>query len=51
MLKNPFANAGDAGDRGSTLEEQIATHSSIRAWKTPWTEEPGSELAVWTPGY
>ena len=22
------------------LEEKIATHSSILAWKTPWTEEP-----------
>ena len=23
------------------LEEGIATHSSILAWKTSWTEEPG----------
>ena len=23
------------------LEEEIATHSSILAWKIPWTEEPG----------
>ena len=23
------------------LEEEMATHSSILAWKTPWTEEPG----------
>ena len=23
------------------LEEGIATHSSILAWKIPWTEEPG----------
>ena len=22
------------------LEAEIATHSSIRAWKIPWTEEP-----------
>ena len=22
------------------LEEEIATHSSILAWKIPWTEEP-----------
>jgi len=22
------------------LEEEMATHSSILAWKTPWTEEP-----------
>ena len=24
-----------------SLEEQMATHSSILAWKIPWTEEPG----------
>ena len=22
------------------LEEEMATHSSILAWETPWTEEP-----------
>ena len=24
------------------LEEEMATYSSIRAWRIPWTEEPGS---------
>ena len=23
------------------LEEEMSTHFSILAWKTPWTEEPG----------
>ena len=23
------------------LEKEMATHSSILAWKTPWIEEPG----------
>ena len=23
------------------LEKEMATHSSIIAWETPWTEEPG----------
>ena len=23
------------------LEDSMATHSSILAWKIPWTEEPG----------
>ena len=23
------------------VEKEMATHSSILAWKTPWTEEPG----------
>ena len=29
------------------LEKEMATHSSILAWRTPWTEEPGS---VASPG-
>ena len=28
-------------DREDPLEEEMATHSSILAWKIPWTEEPG----------
>ena len=24
------------------LEKEMATHSSILAWETPWTEEPGA---------
>ena len=27
--------------REDPLEKGVATHSSILAWKTPWTEEPG----------
>ena len=23
------------------LGEEMATHSSVLAWRTPWTEEPG----------
>ena len=47
VVKNPPANAGDVRDTGSIcvwedpLEEGIALHSSILAWRTPWTEEPG----------
>ena len=25
-----------------TLEKDVATHSSILAWETPWTEKPGT---------
>ena len=25
----------------SHLEKGMATHASILAWRTPWTEEPG----------
>ena len=28
------------------LEEEMATHSSILAWKIPWTEEPGGLQSV-----
>ena len=28
------------------LEEGMATHSSILAWKIPWTEEPGGLWAI-----
>ena len=47
MLKNSPANAGDVRDLGSItgwedpLEEGMATHCSILAWRIPWTEEPG----------
>ena len=47
MVKNPPATAGDVRDTGAipglgrSLEEEMATHSSILAWKTPWTEKPG----------
>ena len=27
--------------RGDPLEKEIATYSSILAWRIPWTEEPG----------
>ena len=27
--------------REDPLEKEMATHSSIHAWKIPWTEEPG----------
>ena len=28
-------------DQEDPLEKGIAAHSSILAWRTPWTEEPG----------
>ena len=44
MVKNPPANAGDLVGSLSLedpLEKEMATHSSILAWKVPWTEKPG----------
>ena len=47
MLKNLPANAGDERETGlalgleDPLEEGRPTHSSILAWRIPWTEELG----------
>ena len=47
VVKNPPANARDTdegsvpGWRRSPGGENMATHSSILAWRIPWTEEPG----------
>ena len=43
VIKNLPADAGDSGDvsREDPLEEEMATHSSVVAWRNPGTEEPG----------
>ena len=47
VVKNLPANAGDIRDAvqslgwEDSLEEEMATHSSILAWKIPWRGEPG----------
>ena len=28
------------------LEEEMATHSSVLAWRIPWTEEPGGLQSI-----
>ena len=55
-VKASACNAGDLGsipgcvtwklsafpeDWEDSLEKEMATHSSILAWRIPWTEEPG----------
>ena len=32
--------------REDPLEEEMATHFSILAWKIPWTEEPGGLQSI-----
>ena len=42
--KEYTCNAGDlvqSLDPEDSLEKGMATHSSILAWRVPWTEEPG----------
>ena len=40
-------------DQEDPLEEGMATHSSILAWRIPWTEEPGGlqSIGYQTVGY
>ena len=42
--------AGDAGlireSERSSLEEEMATHSSILTWEIPWTKEPGGLQSI-----
>ena len=41
--KESTSNAGEVQSLGweDPLEKEIATHSSILAWRMPWTEEAG----------
>ena len=47
MVKNMPASAGDIKDQVRSLDQKdplekgMAAHSSILAWRIPWTEEPG----------
>ena len=44
VFKNLPASAEDMGlisGPGRSLEEGMATHSNVLAWRIPWTEEPG----------
>ena len=44
MVKNlPTVQETEVGslDREDPLEKELATHSSVLAWRTPWTEGPG----------
>ena len=57
VVKNLPTISGDLGDAGlieedaglgqeDPLEEGMATHSSILAWRIPWTKEPGGLQSI-----
>ena len=52
VIKNLSANTGDtekqvwSWDQEEPLEEGTATHSSIFAWRIPWTEELAELLSI-----
>ena len=54
--KKSACNAGAAGDMGlipgleDLLEEGMAVHSSIPAWRIPWTEGPGGLQSMVSQG-
>ena len=58
-VKELACSVGDARDMGSipglgrSPEQEMATHSSILAWKIPWTEEPGRlrSMGSWRVGH
>ena len=46
MGEDPNASAGEETrvrplGQEDSLEKEMGTHSSIPAWRIPWTEEPG----------
>ena len=51
MVKNPPAKeevrVRSLGGE-DPLEEEMATYSSILAWKIPWTEEAGGLQSMWS---
>ena len=49
MVKNPPAMQEvwvRSLGREDPLEKETATHSSILAWRIPWTEEPGGLQSI-----
>ena len=50
MVKNPPAMQGtqvQSLGQEDPLEKGKATHSSILAWRIPWTEESGGLYSLW----
>ena len=37
---------GQSLGRDDPLKEEMVTHSSILAWKIPWTEKPGGLQSI-----
>ena len=52
VIKSLLASAGEQETQirslgwENPLEKDMGTHSSILAWETPWTEEPGGLQSV-----
>ena len=49
MVKNLPANAGDTGSipgSGRSPEKEMATHSSVLAWRIPWKAKPSGQQST-----
>ena len=52
MVENAPANAGVTGDTAlipglkDPLEKEVEAHSSILAWRIPWTEKQGRQQSM-----
>ena len=44
MWETPVRSLGQE----DPLEKGMGTHSSILAWRIPWTEEPGGPRSMWS---
>ena len=44
------SNPGSIPGLGRSLKKETATHSSILAWKIPWTEDPGRLQSMGSQG-
>ena len=47
MLETWVPSMGWEDSFSDPLEKETATHSSILAWRIPWTEEPGGLYSPW----
>ena len=45
-IQEPQEVLGQPLGREDPLEEGMATHSDILAWRIPWTEEPGGLQSI-----
>ena len=50
VVNNPPVNVGwrqiRSLGRKDPLEEEMATHSSVLAWRIPWTDKPGGRQSM-----
>ena len=46
VVQGSAGESGSVPGLGGSLEEEMVIHSSILAWRIPWTEEPGVPQSI-----